>query len=435
MTVSVEHVEGLRYRATTQIPAADVEAAFERELRRVGEIGESLEDVRQRVGDEAWEQALENARWQAYYSAIRQSGLRAVGEPELEWVRRARGEDCVFTATVEVFPNIDLSALQELEIEEPVTEITEADVDRAVELLRSEHRTFSNVQRPARTGDRVMFDFQGFVDGEPFEGSSGDGAAATLGAGDVLEDVETALAGRSADESFEADIVFPEDYAERSLRGRTARFRMHVRSVAEPEFPDLGPEFIRQLGVKSGSVEDLRGMLRERLEAECDRKRERYEREQITERLLEAIPVEVPETLLHYETQRMRETFKQQNADAQRGAEAEQDALPEEPLRATAERRVALSLILSEVIRQHDIRLDQKRVDRKLDELVARFGQSEETKRRYRENQQIMHSVQALVTEEEGFEEAMRNVRRKRVPMSFDALLSAFHGDSGRSAA
>jgi len=205
--------------------------------------------------------------------------------------------------------------------------------------------------------------------------------------------------------------------------------------VAEPEFPDLGPEFIRQLGVKSGSVEDLRGMLRERLEAECDRKRERYEREQITERLLEAIPVEVPETLLHYETQRMRETFKQQNADAQRGAEAEQDALPEEPLRATAERRVALSLILSEVIRQHDIRLDQKRVDRKLDELVARFGQSEETKRRYRENQQIMHSVQALVTEEEGFEEAMRNVRRKRVPMSFDALLSAFHGDSGRSAA
>lgn len=435
MTVSVEHVGGLRYRLRTQIPVAEVEAAFDRELRRVGEVAESLEDVRRRVGNQAWKQALEDARWQAYRSAIRQSGMRAVAEPELEWVRSVRGADCVFTATVEVFPSIDLSKLSEVEIDDPVTEITEADVERAVELLRSEHKRFNSVDRPARHGDRVIFDFQGDLGGESFEGNSGEGAAATLGAGDVLDDVEAALSGHSAGESFEASITFPDDYADPKLRGRNARFSIQVRSVAEPEFPSLGPEFVKQVGIESGSVDDLRRMLRQRLEDECEHRRQWYRREQVTQRLLEAIPVQVPETLLHYETQRMRETFGQQGGQQAGASEEQEETLPEEPLRATAERRVALSLILSEVIRQYDVRLDQSRVERKLDELAARFGHSESVKQRYREDQQVMHSVQALVTEEEGFEEAMKNVRRKPVHMSFDALLSAFEEDSGRSAA
>lgn len=427
MTASIEHLRGLHYRLTTRIPIFEVEGVFERELRRRGASDESSHDTRQRARDEAWEEALDISRRQTYQGALRDSELRAVSEPEFSWVHRKPGEDCVFTATFEVLPSIDLSGLTEVEIEAPVTEITDADVTRALELLRSEHKTFKVVARPSRPGDRVKFDFEGTLEGASFAGGSGKGVAAVLGAGDVLDDMETALTDRSADDAFDTPITFPQDYALPTLRGESAEFHIAIHSVAAPEFPELDPDFVRQLGVASGSLDELREQVRERLESECERTRHRYERRQMTEALLAAVPVTVPDILLSHELERVRAPFQKDTAADQQDSAESKAELPEEPLKVTAERRVTLSLILSEIIRQRDIRLDQKRVEKKLDELAARFALTDAntTKRQYRENKQVMHNVQALVIEEQGFEAALQSVRKTPVSMSFDALLQA----------
>ncbi|MCG8324202.1 MAG: trigger factor, partial [Thiotrichales bacterium] len=371
--------------------------------------------------DDAWRQALNKVREQAYQEALNQSELRVVSEPEFAWLSARPGADCVFTATVEVLPTVDISGLDKLVIERPDTEVSDDDVTRALELLRDEHKSFDSVERPARVGDRVVFDYVGTIDGNAFKGSAVEGAAAVVGAGDTLDDMDAALVGRAAGQAFTVPITFPGDYTEFDLRGKCAQFDIVVQTVAEPCLPDLGPDFVRRLGVTSGSLEELRGQLRDRLEHECTQARHRYERRQLSQALLDAVPVTVPETLLRQEMQRIRQTFEQETTSGEVPAEP----MPEAPLEATAKRRLALTLILSELMHQCKIRLDERQVEKKLDELAVRYGDVESVKRRYRADEQLMHNVRALVMEETGFEAALKTARKTSVSMSFDELLRA----------
>lgn len=404
-TVANTHVQGLYHRLTVTLPAAQAEADAAR-VRRA--------DASNNSDGEAWQRAWDKVREKAYREALDESDLRVVSEPEFEWLSRATEEDRVFTATVEVLPTIDLGGLKGLVIDRPVVEISEDDVSHALALLREEHKTFRVVERSARPGDRVVFDYTGTLDGVAFEGCTVQGAAAVLGEGDVLGDMEAALVGRAGGEVFAMPITFPGDYAKVDLRDRCAQFNIVVQTVAGPGLPEFGPAFVRRLGVTSGSIDELREQLRERLDSECMQARQRYEHRQLTQALLDAVPVVVPETLLGHEVQRIRQTFDQDTPEEQ---------IPEAPLNATAQRRVALSLILSELIRQRDIHLDEDRVDKKLDELAARYGQIDVVKSRYRGDAQLMHNVRALVMEELGFEAALSMARKRPEPMSLSTLL------------
>lgn len=416
-TVSNTHVQGLYHRLTVTLPAAQAEADAARGRRA---------DASNNSDSEAWQRAWDKVREKAYREALEQSDLRVVSEPEFAWLSMAPEEDRVFTATVEVLPKVDLVGLKGLVIDRPVVEVSEDDVSHALELLREEHKTFRIVERPARPGDRVVFDYTGTLDGVAFEGSTVQGAAAVLGAGDVLDDMEVALVGRLGGETFAVPITFPDDYAKPDLRDRCAQFNIVVQTVAGFGLPEFGPAFVRRLGIASGSIDELREQLRERLDSECIQARKRYEHRQLTEALLDAVPVVVPETLLGHEVQRIRQTFQQDTTQ-----DTPEEQMPEAPLEATAQRRVALSLILSELIRQRNIRLDEDRVDKKLDELAARYGQVDAVKSRYRADAQVMHNVRALVMEELGFEAALSMARKRPDPMSLGALLQTAEQTGG----
>lgn len=423
MTASIEHTKRLYYRLTERIPQSDVEDIFERVLRRQRESGESIEAARQRLHEQAWKDAVATAQEVAYKNALKQSGLRPVSERQFEWKRDENREDYQFTARFEVLPSIDISLLDEIEIERPEAEVTDDDVSHALEVLLGEHKIFEPVARSAQLRDRVTFDYEGTINGAPFEGSALEGACVVIGEGDVLEDVEVALIGRSSGDDFRALITFPDDYSKPSLRGEEVEFHIRVHEVAAPELPTLDSAMVKRLGVESGSVEELRAQLHEQLTSEAEHRIERYERQQLGDALIDAIPVTVPDTLLEHEIERMRTTFES-------GASVPPDAaadgpLPEQPLRETAERRVALSLILSEIIREYDIRLNQARVDQKLGELAEKFAftDAEAIKRQYRDDAQLMHNVQALVIEEQAFETAFEHVRMIPVSMSLDTLL------------
>lgn len=421
MATSIEHLRGLYYQLTAAIPATDIEDVFERKLRRECKSDAASRETRQ----QAWDEALNLSRELAFKHALKNAELRAVGEPEYAWVQREFGQDCEFTATFEVFPAIDLGGLAEVEIESPATEITDADTSRALDVLREGHKVFKTAARAAQWGDCVTFDFDGRLNAESFDGGSKQGVSAVLGEADVLGDMETALIGCSAGDTFDVELAFPDDYPDPSLLGERAEFHIAVHSVASPEFPEFDPDFVRKLGVESGSLDELRSQVRGRLESECERTRQRYQRRLLIDALLEAVPVTVPEILLGHEIERLRAAFEQES-NPQDAAGTTPD-IPVAPLKATAERRLRLSLILSEIIRQHKVRLDPNRVEIKLDQLAAGFAlpDASATKRQYRDNSQVMHNVQALVIEEQGFEAALQSVRTKPVSMSFDTLLQA----------
>lgn len=411
-TVSSTHVEGLYHRLTVTLPAAETEEDLAAKRRA---------DPGRAPNDDAGTRAWDKLRQEAYRNALQQTDLRAVSEPEFVWVSAQGDEDYVFTATVEIMPTIDIGDLEQITIHQPDTTVTDEDVNHAVELLRDQNREFQTVERPARMEDRVVFDYMGTFDGNAFEGSAEQGASAVLGAGDALDAMENALVGRVAEETFALDITFPDDYQQPDLRGRCVRFDVVVKAVAEPCLPDPGPDFVKQMGVASGSLDELREQLRARLEDQCTQARQRYEQQQLSQALLDAVPVTVPETLLNRELEQLRDTIEPNGP----GDDTPQETLPDEPLRATAQRRVALSLILSEVIRQRDLRLHDQRVEKKLDELAPRYGEPDAVKPRYRAHSQTMHNVKAKVMEEAGFESVMGTARKSSVSMSLNALLEA----------
>lgn len=400
-TVSRKHVQGLFHCLTVTLPANEVAAETNSE--------------------DEWQAALTKAREEAYQEALTQTGLRVVGEPEFAWLSTEPEADIVFTATVEVLPIIDLSGLDKLEIECPDTEVSDSDVTNALELLRDEHKTFEIVERAAQEGDRVVFDYDGTIDGKPFKGSNVEGDAAVVGANDVLDEMDAALIGRMAGEEFTLPITLPDDFAEQDLRGKCAQFDIVIQTVAEPHLPDLEKSFIKRLGVDSGSLEELREQLRDSLEIECARARERYERRQLSQGLLDAVSVTVPETLLREEVQRIRKTFEQNTESEEESVES----MPDAPLEWTAQRRLELTLILSELMQQRDIQIDENLMDKKMEELAAPYGEVESVKRRFRSDEQLMHNIRGLVMEEAGFEAALTMARKTPVTMTLDELLQA----------
>ena len=410
LSVSSKHLKGLYHRLTVTLPAAEVPIGIARVDSAV-------------LDDDPWQQELNKVREKAYQTALKQSQLRVVSEPEFAWLTAQPGADCVFTATVEVLPTVDLSGLDKLVIECPDTEVSDSDVSHALELLRDEHKIFESVERPAQVGDRVVFDYIGTIGGNAFKGSAVDGASAVIGAGDTLDELDSALIGRSAGDTFTIPITFPDDYAESELRGKCAQFNIVIQTVSEPRLPEPDANFVQQVGLSSDTLDELRAQLRDHLEHECSQARHRYIHRQLSQGLLDTVPVEVPETLVGEEVQRIRQTFESNIA----AGEEPTESLPEAPLEATAKRRLALSLILSEVIKQANIRLDESKVEKKLEELAARYGEVESVKRRYRADEQVMQNVRALVMEEAGFGAALDMVSKTPVSLSLDELLRLDH--------
>lgn len=408
--VSSTHLQGLSHRLTVTLPADEVATNIAQE---------SNVDAGAGSDDDAWQKALNKVRDDAYHEALEQCKFRAVSEPEFDWISAEPGIDFVFTVTLDVLSTIDLSSLDKLVVESPDIKVSNRDVTHALELLQQEHKVFESVDRPAKVGDRVVFDYSGTIDGKAFKGSNIEGANAVVGTNDTLDEMDAALVGRTAGETFSVPITFPDSYAESDLRGKCAQFDVLVHKIEEPHLPPLKAKFVQQVGVDSGSLEELRDQLRERLESECKQAQQRYERQQLSQGLLDNVPVDIPETLINDEVQRLRESFGM-NAES---GDASEEQIPDAALEATAKRRLALSLILSELIRQKGIRLDETKVEKKLDELAARYGEVETVKRRYREDEQLMHNVRALVMEETGFEAAAKLAQKSSVPMSIDELL------------
>lgn len=435
MEVSIAESNGLERTLKVQIPAEQVDQAIEEKIRRVGQHAKipgfrpgkvPKKVLYQRYGDGARQEVAGELVQSTIPQAISQVDLKPAGRPDVSVDSMEPGAGLAYTATFDVYPEIELQGLDDIKVERPVVEVTDSDVDAAIVRLREQRKTFEPVEREARDEDKLVIDYEGKIDGEAFEGGTASDVEVVVGEGRFLPDLESALKGRTAGESFESDVTFPEEYQSVDLAGKTAQFSVTIKSVSEPQLPELDDEFLKSLGMEEPNEAELREKLAESLRSEADNQISNREKTQVMDAVLAANPIEVPKSIVAQEMQRMRqEALSRMPEQFRENSEALAQLFPEEQMREPAEKRVALGLLIAEVISQREIELDREKVDEKLGELAAQYGaETEQVKQYYQSNPQMMQGIEAMVMENQVVESLLGAATISDKTMSLDELLS-----------
>lgn len=405
MMVSIQTLSGLERRMEVAVPAAQVSQEIDARLLRVSRTARingfrpgkaPIHIVRQHYGAQVREEVLGELVRSSFADAVQQEKLRPAGGPRIEPITAETGGDLKYAALFEVYPEISLNGIEAMDITRPAAEVTEVDVDAMIDSLRKQRPNWAEVTRGCQDGDRVTVEFEGRLDGQPFEGGSGKDIVFPLGAGRMLADFESGLRGATAGETRTYPIVFPADYGKADIAGRTAEFTVTVRKVEEPQLPALDEEFCRAFGVEEGGVEALRSEVRANMERELAQNIAGRLKTQVLDKLLAANPLDLPRVLLDAEIRDMQlETMRRM------GAQNARQLPPRESFEAGARRRVALGLLLNELISAQGIEPDAARVEARLDQLVMTAGDPDAARQQFLQNEQALRQLQMMTVEEQ----------------------------------
>ena len=428
MQVSIETTGALERRMEVSVPKERVEQAVDERLQRVSRTARlkgfrpgkaPIKVIRQQFGAQVRQEVLTDLLQSSFAEAVTQQKLSPTAGPRIEPLSTAPGEDLRYRATFEVFPEVVLRSTDGLSVTRPTAEVTEADVDAMVENLRNQRPQFVAVERESREGDRVTMDFTGTIDGRAFEGSTGNDVNVLLGSGRMLKEFDTGITGMRAGESRHLDVRYPDEYHNKTLAGRVAQFDVQMKTVEEKHLPELDDEFCREYGVVDGGIAQLRSEVADNMRRELDENIKNRVRSQLLERLLEANPVEVPRSLVDAQVREM-----QMDAARRMGARDASQLPAPEPFVEPARTRVALGLLLGELIRTRGIKLDRERVETKLAELAGGHPEPETMLKVYRQNADAMRQVENVVVEEQAVEDLLARANVSEQSSTFRDIMN-----------
>jgi len=426
--VSVETPGGLERRMTVRVPTMEIEREVSLRLTRVGQTAKikgfrpgkiPAKIVQQRYGDQVRQEVVTDLIRSTYSRALVQEELRPAGGPSIESLPVDGEEQFSFRATFEVYPEVTLAAVGALSIERPSVEIAESDINDLLEKLREQRADWQTVERSAGSGDRVIIDFVGKIDKEIFEGGEGSEVPIVVGEGQVIDDFDKALKGVTAGESKSAKVKFPKDYPADALAGKKAVFDLTIHRVEERLLPDIDEEFISAFGVAEGGVEALRKHLKENMTRELSQRLRAEIKRRALDGLLAANPLTLPGALVDREIAAM-----QADALRQLGVDDPEQAPPKESFEEAARRRVALGLLVQELIQVSEIQLDRSRLDDRLNEMVAQYERPAEAAQMYRGNKELMAQLEAGVLEEQIVDYLLENAKKTDKSMSFEQFMA-----------
>ena len=429
MQVSVEATGNLERRLRVEVPAERINKEIENRLRRVGKTAKikgfrpgkvPAKVIRQRYGDQVRQEVLSEMMQTSYSEALQRESLVPAGGPQIHPERAGDEEGLVYTATFEVYPEVELADLDRISVTRPVVEITEADVDDMMENLRKQKAEWESVDRPAAEGDKVIVDFEGSIKGEPIENGKGEQIPVVLGEGRMIEDFEKALTGVSAGDEKTFKVKYPKDYPAEELAGKKAEFKAVIHEVQEQVLPPLDEELANAYGVEEGGVEQLRADVEDNMRQELEGRVKADMKEQAMEGLLSRNPLDVPEALVQQESQSL-----QKDAMQRMGIEDAEQAPPLENFREIAERRVRLGLLVQQLISDKDIQLDQDRLRGKVAEMFSGYDQSEQLVSAYLGNQDFISRLGPVVLEEQAVDWLIENGQVEEKQLAFKDYMQA----------
>ncbi len=407
MQTSLETLGELERRLTMSVPVAEIEREIAQRLARMaknvkvpgfrpGKV--PLKMVAQQYGPQVRSDVISDAVKTTFADAIREQNLRIAGNPRIEPKAEAAAPDLLeFSAIFEIYPDVKLGDLSDVTIERPQAEVAADDVGHTIGMLRKQRTRYERVARAAAAGDRVVVDFSGTIDGVAFPGGQASDFGIVLGEGRMLPEFEAAVSGKAAGETVTFPLTFPDDYHGKDVAGKLAEFALTVKSVEAGILPEVDADFVRAFGVPSGSVDDLNKEIASNLKLELKRKIDTKVKEQVFAALRQKADVVLPKSLVEIEAQKMAQRMA---ADMrERGMKAEDIKLVPDMFRAGAEGRVALGLILSEVVRAQGLGAKPEQVKALVQEAAQTYEQPEAVVRWHYEKPERLGDFEALAVE------------------------------------
>lgn len=429
MQVSVETTEGLGRRLSITIKSEDITKAVDKELIntakkvridgfRKGKV--PLKIVEQRYGASILQDALSDLMQRNFIDAIIQEKLNPAGAPTYIPTEYKNGEDYTFTVEFEVYPEIKIKDLDKIEVEKPVAEVVDADVETMVETLRKQQGTWKVVKKTAKEQNRVTLDFLGKVDGAEFEGGKADDFALVLGQGRMIPGFEDAIIGHKAGDEFDINVTFPEDYHAENLKGKPAVFSASLKKVEELELPELTEEVVKRFGIADGTVESLRAEVRKNMQRELNATIRNKIKTQVIDGLVKNNDIEVPSALIDREIDVLR-----QQAVTRFGGNVKQSMdLPKELFEAEAKRRVLVGLLFSEIIESNKLKADEAKVQSLIDEIATAYEDPKEVVDYYRKDKKAMDNIRSVALEDQVVDLLLASAKVTDKTCSFSELMN-----------
>ena len=435
MTVTVETLEKLERRITLTVAADTINNEVESRLKRLsrtvkadgfrpGKVPMSV--VAQRYGYSVQYEVVNDKIGQAFSEAATEAKLRVAGAPRITQKEEAPEGQLSFDATFEVYPEVKFGDLSAAEVERIGTEVTDGAIDKTLDILRKQRRTFAQraTSEGAAEGDRVTIDFEGKIDGEPFAGGKAEGFQFLIGEGQMLEQFDKAVRGMKTGESKTFPLQFPADYHGKDVAGKEADFLVTMKKIEAQHLPEVDEAFAKALGIKEGTVEGLRADIKRNLEREVKFRVLARNKAAVMEALVKAAELEVPKSLVTAEVERMTQAAR---ADLkQRGIkDADTAPIPAELFQPQAEKRVRTGLVVAELVRSSSLQATQEQVKAQIEDFAQSYEDPKEVLKYYYSDRRRLGEVEALVLEENVVNYVLGKAKVTTKDIGFDELMGS----------
>ena len=434
MSVIVETLEKLERKITLTLPASVIQSEVQARLKKLarttkmdgfrpGKVPMSV--VGQRYGYSVHYEVINEKVGEAFSNAANEARLRVAGQPRITEKGASPDGAMAFDAVFEVYPEVIIGDLSTAEVEKISTEVTDSAIDKTVDILRKQRRTFA--QRPqdaaAQDGDRVTVDFEGKIDGEVFAGGKAEDFQFIVSDGQMLKEFEDATRGMKAGESKTFQLAFPADYHGKDVAGKTADFMVTLKKIEAANLPEVNEELARSLGIADATVEGLRADIKKNLEREVKHRLLARNKQSVMDALVAKAELDLPNTSVQGEVNRLLEGAR---ADLkQRGIkDADKAAIPDDIFRPQAERRVRLGLVVGELVRSNMLQAKTEQIKAHIEELAASYEKPADVMRWYYSDNNRLAEVEAIVIENNVTEFVMGKAKVSEKSVSFDELMA-----------
>jgi len=433
MTVTVETLEKLERKITLSVPVTAIQTEVDARLKKLARTVKMdgfrpgkvpMNVVAQRYGYSVQYEVLNDKVGEAFAQAANEAKVRVAGQPRITEKEGSPEGELNFDAIFEVYPDVKLADLSTVELDKVTAEVSNEAIDKTIDILRKQRRTFAQrgLGDAAVDGDRVTIDFEGKIDGEPFQGGKAEDFQFLVGEGQMLKEFEDAVRGMKSGESKTFPLAFPEDYHGKDVAGKTADFLVTVKKVEAAHLPEVNEALAKSLGIAEGTVEGLRADIRKNLEREVKFRLLARNKSAAMEALVAKAELDLPQSIVQSEVDRLKEGAR---ADLkQRGIkDADKAPIPDDIFRPQAEQRVRMGLVVAEVVKANDLHAKPEQIRAHIEELAASYERPEDVTRWYYSDNQRLAEVEAVVIESNVAEFVLSKAKVTEKAISFEELM------------
>lgn len=433
--VQITATENNQTALTVQVATETIKNKVEGRIRKVAKTAKidgfrpgkvPLSHVRAQYGAGIQQEVINDVIRDTVFDAIEQEKIRAVGVPNIEDVK-LEDDKLTYNATVEVFPEVDVQGLAEIEVERKTTTVSDEDVDTMIENLRKQRQVFVAKEGAIESGDQATFDFAGTVDGESFEGGTAEDFKLVIGSNRMIPGFEDGLIGLNAGDEKTIDVTFPEDYQAENLKGKQAQFKLNVKQVETPELPELDEAFFELFGITEGGLDKLKADVRKNMEREVKSAARNQVKKAAFDAMVEKNEFDVPKTMVDNEIERQRnqtlQRFMQQfNMNPK---DMDKSMLPDELFADQALHSARLGVLVARLIEQQNLEVDQNKVTSYIAEMAENYEDPQEVIDHYSKDKEQRANVEAVVLEDQVVDYILSQAKVTDVEVNYQELLAS----------